>query len=395
MTAVVFLGPSMPVSDAMSLLAADYRPPAECGDVYLAVREGASAVGLVDGYFHRRPSVRHKEILWALEQGVPVLGAASMGALRAVELAPFGMRGIGAIFEAFQDGRLEDDDEVAVAHAGADHGYLPTSEPLVNIRATLASAMADRVVSRATADAVESAAKTAHYVDRSFQHAIEACAGRAYAAELEALRTWLPVRYVDQKRLDTQALLRELAGAPVRPATNHGAAVPRFRATEWWDRLVAELEKTAVILARASASRRAEAGTTHPVLAELRTDPDACRRARSAALLRLLLLREGQRRVELGETGINEAVRSFLAARHLTGEELLAAWLTEHELAPQQMVALAADEARMCAVLPQLEQEADAVLLDQLRASGEYGTLRRQAQTRTEVPSAGDLDAME
>ena len=53
------------------------------------------AIGLIDGYFERVPSVSHKEILWAMSQGIVVIGAASMGALRAAELAPFGMLGVG------------------------------------------------------------------------------------------------------------------------------------------------------------------------------------------------------------------------------------------------------------------------------------------------------------
>ena len=71
------------------------------------------AIGIIDGYFENIPSVWHKEILWAMSQGIHVFGSASMGALRAAELAPFGMEGVGAIFEAYRDGWLEDDDEVA------------------------------------------------------------------------------------------------------------------------------------------------------------------------------------------------------------------------------------------------------------------------------------------
>ena len=52
----------------------------------------------------------------------------------------FGMRGVGRIFEAFRDGALEDDDEVAVVHGPAETGFVAASEPMVNIRATLARA---------------------------------------------------------------------------------------------------------------------------------------------------------------------------------------------------------------------------------------------------------------
>ena len=61
----------------------------------------ASAIGIVDGYFEGVLSVWHKEILWAMAEGIHVFGSASMGALRAAELHPFGMHGTGRIFEAF------------------------------------------------------------------------------------------------------------------------------------------------------------------------------------------------------------------------------------------------------------------------------------------------------
>jgi hypothetical protein len=74
-----------------------------------------------------------------LAAGIPVYGAASMGALRAAELAQFGMVGVGRIFEAYRDGVLEpfdepfeDDDEVAVLHGPPELGHRAMSEALVN-----------------------------------------------------------------------------------------------------------------------------------------------------------------------------------------------------------------------------------------------------------------------
>ena len=104
MTTVVFLGPTLAPRDATFLLAADYLPPACQGDIYRAVRDRRPvAIGLVDGVFQQAPAVWHREILWALTRGVHVFGAASMGALRAAELAPFGMQGVGRVFEAYRD----------------------------------------------------------------------------------------------------------------------------------------------------------------------------------------------------------------------------------------------------------------------------------------------------
>ena len=107
------------------------------GSVFRAVEAGYRRVGIVDGYFGNTPSVWHKEILYAISQGVEVVGAASMGALRAAELCQFGMVGIGRIFRLFRMGLWTDDDEVAVLHATAELDYCPLSDTMANIRFTL------------------------------------------------------------------------------------------------------------------------------------------------------------------------------------------------------------------------------------------------------------------
>ena len=53
-----------------------------------------------------------------MSEGVYMFGAASMGALRAAECAACGMIGIGEIYEGFESNKLEDDSDVAQAHAG-------------------------------------------------------------------------------------------------------------------------------------------------------------------------------------------------------------------------------------------------------------------------------------
>ena len=80
------------------------------------------------------PAVWHKEIMWMMEHGVHVFGAAGLGALRAAELDSFGMHGAGWVYQAFRDGTLDRDDEVAVRHGTAEDGYRPLSEAMVNIR---------------------------------------------------------------------------------------------------------------------------------------------------------------------------------------------------------------------------------------------------------------------
>ena len=113
MNAVIFAGPSLPPAVRPEDPALEWRPPVKQGEVYEAALARPAIIGIIDGYFEVTPTVWHKEILWAMAQGIHVYGGASIGALRAAELHPFGMVGIGRIFEAYCDGTLTDDDEVA------------------------------------------------------------------------------------------------------------------------------------------------------------------------------------------------------------------------------------------------------------------------------------------
>ena len=83
------------------------------------------------------------EIFAALEAGTTVLGAASMGALRAVEMVSFGMIGVGTIFRWFRDARLIAEDELAVAYDASTGSAL--SDALVNMRYAFSRAVAERV----------------------------------------------------------------------------------------------------------------------------------------------------------------------------------------------------------------------------------------------------------
>ncbi|HEV2845785.1 MAG TPA: TfuA domain-containing protein, partial [Thermoanaerobaculia bacterium] len=87
--------------------------------------------------YYTVPAMSHKELLYALDAGVRVIGAASLGALRAVELTPWGMIGVGRVFEAYRDGELDGDDEVALLHAPAEFGYRPMTVALVEVREAL------------------------------------------------------------------------------------------------------------------------------------------------------------------------------------------------------------------------------------------------------------------
>ncbi len=231
---VIHLGPTLPIDTARRVLAADYRGPARCGDVLRAVLDGAAVIGLIDGYFHDVPAVWHKEILHALERGVEVLGAASMGALRAAELAPFGMVGVGRIAAAFTRGCLTDDDEVAVRHGPAALGYPLLSEPLVNIRATISRAVRQEVLEPVTAARLVELAKSTFYPERSWARLLRQA--RGLRLDIRAFPAWLARGRVDAKAIDARLLLRTIARGPLRSAR----PPPRFQLahTEMWDALL-------------------------------------------------------------------------------------------------------------------------------------------------------------
>jgi hypothetical protein len=147
----VFLGPTLPLREARRHLKAEYLPPVAQGDVLRLLDRQPAIIAIIDGYFEMVPSVVHKEILLALESGVHVLGASSMGALRAAELDAFGMKGVGQIYRWYASGRLEDDDEVAVVHGPAEHGYREMSDAMVNVRDRCASAVRNGGVSKRVA----------------------------------------------------------------------------------------------------------------------------------------------------------------------------------------------------------------------------------------------------
>lgn len=237
MSRFVFLGPSLAPSVAAEVTDATLLPPVRQGDVQrLVTQANAECIAIIDGYFSQTPAVWHKEILWALERGVRVLGGGSMGALRAAELARFGMVGVGVVFQAYRDGRFpgfdddpfEDDDEVAVIHGPIEAGYAVASEAMVNIRATLNRARDEQVVDQQTCARLAAIAKQRFYAERSHTQLVDDARGQGIDPELlDQLSVWWPDGRVDQKAIDAIAVLAALderADAVVPFVFQHSAA---------------------------------------------------------------------------------------------------------------------------------------------------------------------------
>jgi hypothetical protein len=212
-SAIVFLGPSLEREAARAILPADYRPPAARGDLTQAVRDGAGVIGLIDGVFFQESSVGHREILAALRAGVRVVGASSMGALRAAELHTLGMEGVGEVYRMYRDGILVSDDEVALAFD--PESFAALSEPLVNIRATLQRAETGGIIEYADSEALLSAAISLYYPDRTWPRIVREARAVVDSRTLGRFSRWVGTGAVDLKRQDAVAALgriREIAG---------------------------------------------------------------------------------------------------------------------------------------------------------------------------------------
>ena len=286
----IFLGPTLAEKDARAELDAVYLPPVSAGDVYRLWRRRPRAIGIVDGYFDRVPAVWHKEIMWVMERGVHVFGGAGLGALRAAELDTFGMHGVGWVYQAFRQETLDRDDEVAVRHGPADDGYRPLSEAMVNIRRTLAVAEHQGIIAATTAGILLTAGMALFYPDRTWPELLRAAeAARADAAELDALRRWLPAGRIDQQAADAVAMLREmrtfLAADPAPQQVSWSMAD-----TAMWE--VAKRRADALPRDRAPGSRL----MLEPILDEIRLlGPDAFEAACCRSLLRVFAADFAQR----------------------------------------------------------------------------------------------------
>lgn len=218
MRVAAFAGPSLTAEDRAAHPGIAWHPPAEAGDMLRLDVAPGDTVCLIDGAFDRRPAVRHKELLLLLSRGVRVVGASSIGALRAAEMASFGMTGVGAIFRAFASGRLQADDEVALVHGPERWGWRALSLPLVDCRAALHAGVRRNWLHPKEARAVLAAAKAIHYADRDWPgvlrlSGIASSRRQAVAPRLQSAPS--------RKRLDALACLDAAASAAAplpRPA---------------------------------------------------------------------------------------------------------------------------------------------------------------------------------
>lgn len=379
MSVYIFTGPTLSVEDARGEIDAIFLPPVAQGDISRLMRQRPHAIGIIDGYFDAVPAVWHKELLWAMSQGVHVFGSASMGALRAAELHAFGMVGTGRIFEAYVSGELEDDDEVAVAHASDEFGFRLTSEAMVNIRYTLQAAEEHNVISAETRQSIEGIAKQLFYPDRAYSVVLDR-AGRAgvSAAEIRALRSWITTRAINQKRSDALCMCREMRqllaiGMPPKETKYV------FQHTSMWE----TASRTAGTF-RTDYAGHLQMEMPSTILNELRLSDSLYHQVKRSALTRFLAILES-RRAAMPE--------GWQQCRNRANTADGSASLSfDADVSKPEVEELLDQERRMQWLETRLGFAIEPYILDELRVRRKYGPIRDRALAKHEYLRSVGLD---
>jgi hypothetical protein len=231
---LVYVGPSLDADQVLERIPeAIIRPPAKQSDLISDLLEvEPTHILLIDGEFSQALSVWQKEIIYALQiPGIKaVYGAASMGALRAADLADYGMVGCGRIFRWYDEGVITDESEVSVLYyRRPDGSYVTATVPMVNVRAALDKAVEIGAVELENAQAIFEYCAQIHWTERT----------PAVLGRIPGFLSWL--EKIDQKKADALELVCTFDG--LRPRAGFVAPKPdalslNFSAQFERDRLV-------------------------------------------------------------------------------------------------------------------------------------------------------------
>lgn len=283
------------------------------------------------------------------------------------------------------------DDEVALEHAPATLDFVPLSEPLVNVRATLERAARMGIVSQATATGLEHAAKQLFYADRSWLAILAAGRAAGHAPdELEALGAFHRTGRVDQKRLDAVSMLSLMRAHLTDPPPVRVDF--RFVHTGLWEqarRRAGDLE----VLGSQPAGTYFDNG----LLDNLRLEGgDSWSRLRERALVRLALHEAArQQGLRVDEERLLEVVMAFRHERHLLTPQDLERWLEQNRLDRDQFLDLMQRQARIASVKEQAGPAIDAEILRQQRVDGHYPALEARHRDKQALLAAIGWDGSE
>jgi TfuA protein len=183
MKTIVFSGPSISEAEVRNLAAVTHAPPVKRGD--LGAINDYDVIVILDGEFGQSISVSPKEILAVLERGKTVIGASSMGALRASELDRSGMIGVGWVYDYFRRSAVRRDADVALVYAPFD--FQPMTVPMVDVEYWMEQASAAGLIPARERTLVLKAARKIFFADRTGDRLTESLRRAVGIDMLEAL----------------------------------------------------------------------------------------------------------------------------------------------------------------------------------------------------------------
>jgi len=210
---IVYLGPTLSREEAIKILDADYRDPAKKGDFLMLSRDSDEKkyVGFVDGVFlHDYPPSPIEVYHLATRKNIELIGASSLGALRAVELEKFGMKGIGKIFQLYKNGIINADDEIAVTFVRENN--ILQSEAMIDIRFNLFLAYKKGIITNQTKKRFAKIAKNIYFPFRNYEDIIKLTHQQfpSIYNELESFRSYILKNRDSLKARDAIKLLKYL-----------------------------------------------------------------------------------------------------------------------------------------------------------------------------------------
>jgi hypothetical protein len=232
-------------------------------------------------------------------------------------------------------------------------------------------------------------AKGLFYHDRTFDRVLGHAAEQGVCSgEIEALRAWLPHGRVDQKREDALGMLEAmktlLAGNPEPVRVNYA-----LEWTEVWDDAIA----TSAASARPGADGSPAWISDDRILEELRLEPDMYAAVHDRALLRLLAVREVERRCHALEARTRRDLLGRLRARHgLFTRAALDRWLEANALDSERLERMVEDEARLEAIGELAAPTLHDALLDELRLRDHFTRFAERARDKQVLLEGQGLD---
>jgi hypothetical protein len=215
MRTIVFAGPSLDKATLRDLSTATHAPPIRRGD--LAAVDEYDIVVILDGEFGQHDSVSPKEILRALGKGKTIIGAASMGALRASELDRSGMIGVGWVYDYFRRQAVRLDADVALAYSIFD--FKPMTVPVVDVEYWMERALAAGMIDRRQRTLMVRVARKIFFAERTAERLDDALRCAVGDELVQALLDFSGGAIPSIKSLDAEAAVRQAASVTRRETT--------------------------------------------------------------------------------------------------------------------------------------------------------------------------------